>query len=156
MIVIDKEEIYQELLEKIEALIVDETDIITVMSTISCEVYHTFDYYNWVGFYRLVDEKTLKVGPYQGGHGCLTIDISKGVCGKCAREKKVQLENDVTKLPFHIACSSETRSEIVLPIIDENGKLRAVFDIDSPQMNVFDKIDRNYLERICFLLAKRY
>jgi L-methionine (R)-S-oxide reductase len=77
-----KEKIYVELLQNIESLIEGEMDLVAVMSTISSELYHGFERFNWVGFYRRVDEKTLKVGPYQGTHGCLTVDIEEGVCGK--------------------------------------------------------------------------
>ena len=99
-----KEETYKKALQAIEAVIEGETDLISVMSTISCELYHAFEYFNWVGFYRRVDEDTLKVGPYQGTHGCVTIDIQRGVCGKCVREADIQIENDVSQKPYHIAC----------------------------------------------------
>jgi len=85
----NKQKIYQEVLERIESLITGENDLISVMSTISCEIYHSFDYFNWVGFYRLVNPSILKVGPYQGSHGCLTIDVERGVCGACVRSKRI-------------------------------------------------------------------
>jgi GAF domain-containing protein len=140
-----KEEKYKHVVKSIEVLINGETDTISKMSTIACELFQNFEYWNWIGFYRLVDDKTLKVGPYQGTHGCLTIDINQGVCGKCAREKKVQIENDVAVLPHHIACSPDTKAEIVLPIINNEGSLRAVLDIDSLELNCFDEIDVQYL-----------
>jgi GAF domain-containing protein len=143
-----KDKKYKILLNTIDSLIEGETDVITKMSTIACEIFLTFDYLNWVGFYRLVDENTLKVGPYQGTHGCLTIDINHGVCGKCAREQKVQIENDVSKLSHHIACSAETKSEIVIPVFDVDNNLKAVLDIDSVELNSFDEIDENYLTEI--------
>jgi len=151
-----KEDIYKSVLERIEALIASENDLISVMSTVSCELFHAFDYVNWAGFYRMVDERTLKVGPYQGSHGCLEIDIKRGVCGKCVREAAVQLENDVSKLPFHIACSSETKAEIVLPVKDLTGEVKAVLDIDSVASGVFDSIDEKYLLKICGLVSERY
>jgi len=144
----DKEKQYQMVLPRIQALIDGEQDLIAVLSTVFCELYHTFEYWNWVGFYRRVDEQTLKVGPYQGGHGCLTIDINRGVCGACVREKSVQLVPDVHAVPHHIACSSETRSEIVLPVMDETGEVVAVLDIDSTEENTFDEVDQKYLEEI--------
>lgn len=147
---------YRAVLESVEVLIAGETDLIAVMSTISCELYHAFEAFNWVGFYRLVDESTLKVGPYQGSHGCLAIDIERGVCGKCVREAAVQLENDVSKLPFHIACSSETRAEIVLPVFDADGRVRAVLDVDSVLADAFDEIDVEYLTKLCILISERY
>ncbi len=151
-----KESKYKDVVRTIESLIEDETDLISVMSTISCELYHAFDYFNWVGFYRLVDEKTLKVGPYQGTHGCLTIHIERGVCGKCVRENKIQIESDVSKLPHHIACSSETKAEIVLPVRGGSNKVRAVLDIDSTEADVFDEIDVRYLTKICEQVSNRY
>jgi L-methionine (R)-S-oxide reductase len=146
-----KEQKYFELLNNIRILIEGETDLISKMSTVSCEVFHAFDEFNWVGFYRKTGERTLKVGPYQGGHGCLVISFDRGVCGRCAREEKIQIENDVTKLPYHIACSSETRSEIVLPVI-KNGELIAVFDIDSTEPDIFDGTDKKYLTEIVSLI----
>ncbi len=147
----DKQQKYIELVKNIKALIENEDDMISKMSTISCETFHAFDHFNWVGFYRRTGERTLKVGPYQGGHGCLVIDFDRGVCGRCAREKSVQIENDVTKLPYHIACSSDTRAEIVLPVII-GGELVAVFDLDSPVPGAFDETDRKYLEEIIGLI----
>ena len=143
----NKEQKYIELIKGLKSLLEGEDDLISKMSTVSCEVFHAFDHLNWVGFYRRTGERTLKVGPYQGGHGCLVIDFDRGVCGRCAREKSVQIENDVTKLPYHIACSSDTRAEIVLPVM-KSGELVAVFDIDSPVPGAFDKTDRKYLEEI--------
>ena len=136
----------------IEAIVAGETDGITVMSSVACEVYHAFPYFNWVGFYRRVDERTLKVGPYQGTHGCLTIDIGEGVCGACVRAAAVQVENDVRLVPAHIACSEETKAELVLPIVDSTGYVVAVMDIDSTEAGVFDDQDVHYLERICRLI----
>lgn len=150
-----KEKMYHEVLKNIESLIEGEMDLIAVMSTISCELYNAFEHFSWVGFYRRVDEKTLKVGPYQGGHGCLTIDIDRGVCGKCASEGEVQIENDVSSIPHHIACSNDTKSEMVIPIKDNEEKVRAVLDIDSTEINSFDEVDRKYLKKICEYFAER-
>jgi len=144
----NKTEVYDETLRRIEALIDGEQDVISVLSTISCELFHAFDHWNWVGFYRNVGADTLKVGPYQGSHGCLTIDFSRGVCGQCAREKAIQLHNNVTELPYHIACSSDTMAEIVLPVLNSEGGVFAVLDIDSVQADVFDDVDRDYLTRV--------
>jgi len=146
-----KHEVYQRTLQSIEALIDGETDPITVMSTVVCELFHAFDYINWAGFYRRIDEDTLKVGPYQGTHGCLTINIQRGVCGACVRAAAVQIENDVSKAADHIACSADTRAEIVLPVFDHSGAVIAVLDIDSTVPDVFDEVDVMYLERICKL-----
>ena len=151
-----KEEKYQTVLRTIKSLIEDESDLVSAMSTIACELYHAFDTFIWVGFYRLVNEKTLKVGPYQGSHGCLTINLEKGVCGKCVREDVIQIENDVSVIPHHIACSSETKSEIVLPIRDPKSRVRAVLDVDANTINCFDAIDKEYLTKICELISPHY
>lgn len=144
------------MLKNIKALIAGEDDRIAVMSTVSCELYQAFEHWNWVGFYRRIDNKTLKVGPYQGTHGCLTIDIDRGVCGRCVREKQVQMENDVQSIPNHIACSADTRAEIVLPIMDSAGAVQAVLDIDSLVLNDFDQVDEKYLNEVCRLVQKKY
>ena len=151
-----KEKIYSEVLKNIESLIQNETDMIAVMSTICCELYHAFENFNWVGFYRRVNNKTLKVGPYQGTHGCLTIGLDKGVCGKCAREGEIQVENDVNSIPHHIACSSDTKSEIVMPIKDNKNNVMSVLDIDSIEINSFDEVDKRYLKRICEYISEKY
>ncbi len=150
-----KEQAYKQALQAIEALIADERDMIAVMSTIACELYHAFDYVNWVGFYRRVDQNTLKVGPYQGSHGCLSIDIERGVCGACVRHGAVQVENDVDRAVDHIACSSETKAEIVVPICDGNGRVSAVLDVDATRAGVFDDCDIRNLTRVCSWVATR-
>lgn len=152
----NKADVYEKTLQSIEALIDGEEDRIAVMSTISCEIFHAFEHYNWVGFYRRTDERTLKVGPYQGGHGCLTIDRDRGVCGACFREAEIQLENDVEKAASHIACSSETKAEIVLPVLDEKGEVVAVLDIDSLELDVFDQVDVEALKKVCEWVSQRY
>jgi L-methionine (R)-S-oxide reductase len=151
-----KKSIYQDALRSMEALVEGETDLISVMATISCELYQRFDHFNWVGFYRRVDDRTLKIGPYQGTHGCVTIDFDRGICGKCARESEIQLENDVCSVPSHIACSSDTKAEIVLPIFDSQSEVRAVLDVDSTELNVFDEVDVTHLTRVCRLVSERY
>jgi GAF domain-containing protein len=141
---------YQQALQSIAALIAGERDEIAVMATVAAELRHAFPLFQWVGFYRVVQPGLLKVGPYQGGHGCLTIPFERGVCGRCAREKATQVIADVTQVPYHIACSSTTRSEIVVPILDPEGEVRAVLDIDSDIPGFFDAVDQEALE----LLAK--
>ncbi|MCP4453406.1 MAG: GAF domain-containing protein [Planctomycetes bacterium] len=148
------EDTYRHVLKSIESLIDGETDLISVMSTISCELYHAFEYVNWVGFYRRVNETTLKVGPYQGSHGCLTIDIGRGVCGQCVRDGEIQIENDVSRIPHHIACSSDTKAEIVVPIMNRSGRVMAVLDIDATEVNVFDDVDVAHLKKICGYVAR--
>jgi L-methionine (R)-S-oxide reductase len=132
---------YTTLAQTIAALTEGETDTVALMATVACEVHLSDDRFDWTGFYRAVGPELLKIGPYQGGHGCLVIPFSRGVCGAAARTGVVQLVPDVEAFPGHIACSSSTRSEIVLPVWDENGRLLGVFDIDSDQPAAFDEAD---------------
>ena len=132
---------YAELARTIAALTEGETDTVALMATVACEVHHADDRFDWTGFYRVVAPELLKIGPYQGGHGCLVIPFARGVCGAAARTREVQLVPDVEAFPGHIACSSSTLSEIVLPVFDKDGALIAVFDIDSNQPAAFDEED---------------
>ncbi len=138
---------YPSLHKRITALCADETDEIAKMATISCELFHSDARFDWVGFYRVTAPEVLKIGPYQGGHGCLTIPFSRGVCGAAARSGKVQIIKDVNAFAGHIACAASTRSEIVLPVFHAN-RLIAVLDIDSDQPNAFNKNDAIYLQKI--------
>jgi GAF domain-containing protein len=140
---------YERTLGHLRALLDGEADAIAAMATIACELHHGMEHFDWTGFYRVAAPGILKVGPYQGGHGCLTIPFERGVCGKCAREARTQLVPDVTALPYHIACSSTTRSEIVVPVFDATGRVRAVLDVDSNTPEAFDEIDARHLEEIC-------
>jgi L-methionine (R)-S-oxide reductase len=140
---------YAPVLDRLRSLLEGETDEVAIMATIVSELHQGLDHFDWTGFYRVVAPGLLKIGPYQGGHGCLTIPFERGVCGKCAREAKTQMVPDVTLLPHHIACSASTRSEIVVPVIDAAGRVRAVLDVDSDTAAVFDEIDAHYLEEIC-------
>jgi L-methionine (R)-S-oxide reductase len=139
---------YQNLQQNITALTAGEDDVIALMATTACEVHHSDDRFNWTGFYRVVAADLLKIGPYQGGHGCLVIPFSRGVCGAAARTGQVQLVPDVDAFPDHIACASSTRSELVLPVFDRSGALIAVFDIDSDQPDAFTQADADALSRI--------
>lgn len=152
----EKEVTYSGTLQRIKALLDGETDCISIMSTVACELYHAFSYFNWVGFYRLTAPEELKVGPYQGSHGCLTISIDRGVCGACVKSRSVRLENDVSLVKEHIACSSETKAEMVLPIVTASGELVAVLDIDATETGVFDFIDVKYLQEITALVGKAW
>lgn len=149
----DKNAQYERTLAHLRSLLIGETDEIAAMATTVCELHHGLDHFDWTGFYRVVAPSILKVGPYQGGHGCLTIPLERGVCGKCAREARTQLVPDVTALPYHIACSSSTRSEIVVPVFDAVGKVRAVLDVDSDTLNAFDEIDQRHLDEVCGWLS---
>jgi L-methionine (R)-S-oxide reductase len=132
---------------RILALIEGEDDEIALMATIACELHHGFDRFDWVGFYRNVGNETLKIGPYQGGHGCLVIPFSRGVCGACARRRETLIVPDVDAFPDHIACSASTRSEIVVPVF-RKGELIAVLDVDSDTPDAFTDEDQAVLERI--------
>jgi L-methionine (R)-S-oxide reductase len=146
---VKKQEQYARTLERIRTLIAGETDEIAVMATVVCELHHGLEHFDWTGFYRVVAPGLLKVGPYQGGHGCLTISFDRGVCGRCARERKTQIVPDVTRAPEHIACSSSTRSEIVVPVLDGGGRVRAVLDVDSDAPAAFEETDARWLEEVC-------
>lgn len=132
----------------IAALTEGETDPIALMATVVCELHHADDRFDWTGFYRVTGPEMLKIGPYQGGHGCLVIPFSRGVCGAAARTGKVQIVDDVDAFDGHIACSSSTRSEIVLPVRDGRGQLLGVLDIDSNRATAFDATDADGLGTI--------
>ncbi len=139
---------YAELRQRILAVAEGETDEIALMATLACEIHHADSRFDWTGFYRVVGPELLKIGPYQGGHGCLTIPFSRGVCGAAARTQETQLVPDVDAFPGHIACASSTRSEIVLPVCNGAGELIAVLDIDSDQPDAFDQRDADALADI--------
>jgi len=143
-----KQQQYDSLFQTLDSLCEGETDQLALMATIACELYHTFEQFIWVGFYRNVGGQVLKIGPYQGTHGCLTIPFSKGVCGKCASERAVQNVPDVSKVPYHLACSATTKSEVVVPMLASDGGLVAVLDIDSDTAAMFDEIDEVNLQRL--------
>ena len=139
---------YPSLAKRIAALTQGETDTVSLMATVACEVHHSDDRFDWTGFYRNVGGDLLKIGPYQGGHGCLVIPFSRGVCGAAARTGQVQLVADVERFDGHIACATSTRSELVLPVWDKDGALLGVFDIDSNQPDAFDDEDAGALTDI--------
>ena len=143
-----QQQVFPDLVTRIYALCEGEDDVIAKMATISCELYHAVDGYDWVGFYRVTEPQMLKIGPYQGGHGCLTIPFSKGVCGAAARLATTQLVDDVNAFEGHIACSSATQSELVLPIFDKTGAVMAVLDIDSNKPAFFSSDDAAVLETL--------
>ncbi|MGP9788737.1 GAF domain-containing protein [Roseinatronobacter sp. NSM] len=139
---------YAALSQRIAALTEGETDMVALMATLACEVHHSDARFNWTGFYRVTAPEMLKIGPYQGGHGCLVIPFSRGVCGACARSGQAQLVADVHAFADHIACSSSTLSELVLPVRNRDGQLIAVFDIDSDLADAFTATDRDELQAI--------
>ena len=139
---------YRALAKTIASLTKGETDAVSLMATVACEVHHSDARFDWTGFYRVVSPGLLKVGPYQGGHGCLVIPFGRGVCGAVAQNERTELVPDVNAFPGHIACASSTQSELVLPVLDATGTLIAVFDIDSNQPDAFTEIDAQEIERI--------
>ncbi|WP_333712692.1 GAF domain-containing protein [Yoonia sp.] len=146
---------YDDLSKTIASLTEGEDDVIALMATVACEVHHSDDRFDWTGFYRVTGPEMLKIGPYQGGHGCLVIPFSRGVCGAAARTRAVQLVPDVDAFAGHIACASSTRSEIVLPVLDAKGDLIAVFDIDSDQPDAFTEDDAKGLGAILGAVFRR-
>jgi GAF domain-containing protein len=145
---------YDEVLTRIEGLLDGEDDWIAALATVACELHAAFDAFHWTGFYRAVAPELLVVGPYQGGHGCLRIPFDQGVCGAAARTRRTQLVDDVEAFPGHIACSSTTRSEIVVPILAADGRVLGVLDVDSDLPAAFDALDQQMLERVALRLAR--
>ena len=127
------------------ALTQNETDCVALMATVACEVHHAHPFANWTGFYRVVAPDLLKIGPYQGAHGCLVIPFDRGVCGACARTEQVQNVPDVDAFPGHIACAASTRSELVLPVFNGRGRRLGVLDIDSDTLAAFTRADEEWL-----------
>ncbi len=152
----DRAALYEETLAHIAALLDGEDDWIAAMATVACELHHSLPHFDWTGFYRAVAPDLLVIGPYQGTHGCLRIPFSRGVCGAAARERRTQLVPDVEAFPGHIACSSSTRSEVVVPVLTPGGHLLAVLDVDSDAPAAFDETDRLFLERLCRDLGAQF
>ncbi len=139
---------YAELARRIRGLSEGERDMIALMATLACEIHHADARFDWTGFYRVVAPGLLKIGPYQGGHGCLTIPFERGVCGAAARSGETQIVADVDAFPGHIACSASTRSELVIPVVNGEGALLGVLDIDSDRPAAFTEEDARALEAI--------
>lgn len=131
--------------QAIRALTHGETDTVALMATVVCEIHHAHPFADWTGFYRVTAPGILKIGPYQGTHGCLVIPFSRGVCGAAARTGQVQNVPDVDAFPGHIACSATTRSELVLPVWDGQGTLIGVLDLDSNTPAAFTAEDEAWL-----------
>ena len=146
-----KEEKYELLFKQIAAVTDAENNTIANMANIAAMIHQTFNFW-WTGFYRVVGEE-LVLGPFQGPLACSRIAFGRGVCGTAWREQTTQIVPDVEQFPGHIACSSLSRSEIVVPVWD-GDKIVAVLDIDSEQLATFDKVDQIWLERIVELLYK--
>lgn len=146
-----KTALYEECYHEIEAIWRDEggsgLDDIALMATINSVLAHRFDYYYWVGFYRVCGS-SLVIGPYIGTVGCLRIEIGRGVCGTSAERRETVIVPDVHQFPGHIACDAASKSEIVVPVFDSDDALIAVLDVDSDRLAAFDEEDRAGLERI--------
>ncbi|WP_110546277.1 GAF domain-containing protein [Limimaricola cinnabarinus] len=146
---------FEELRDRILALTEGETDEIALMATVACELHHADDRFDWTGFYRVTEPGLLKIGPYQGGHGCLTIPFERGVCGAAARSGTTQIVADVDAFPGHIACAASTRSELVIPLRNGTGEVFAVLDLDSDQPGAFDERDAARLEQLLTTVFSR-
>ncbi len=140
----NKEEIYLSLLPQINALISHEKDKIANYANISAALKQAFNFL-WVGFY-FVKENQLVLGPFQGPIACTRIDFNKGVCGYCYSKRETIIVADVEQFSGHIACSSDSKSEIVLPAFDKNGNVELILDVDSNHINAFNEVDKKYLE----------
>ena len=145
----DKDQKYSVLYDQIKALLECEEDIIADMANISSMIQQTFGFW-WTGFYRVCGQE-LVLGPFQGPLACTRIRFGKGVCGTAWKEARTVIVPDVDEFPGHIACSSESRSEIVVPVFQE-GEIKAVLDIDSTETDTFDETDKEWLEKIVSLL----
>lgn len=148
----DKQSRYEQLCAQIDSLIKGERNSIGVLANVSAALHDAFpENFFWVGFY-LVKDGELQLGPFQGPVACFRIKYGRGVCGTAWVEKRTIIVPDVEQFPGHIACSSLSRSEIVVPIFDKNQEVVGVIDIDSTRLNTFDDIDRSYLERVALMV----
>ena len=141
---------YQMLVSQIASLIEVETDQIAVMSNVVAAIHQEMKFW-WTGFYRVIGDELL-LGPFQGPVACMHIPFGRGVCGTAWQRQQTVVVPDVDQFPGHIACSSQSRSEIVVPVFGPDGKVTAVLDIDSDQLATFDDVARQYLEQICKLI----
>lgn len=146
----DKIEQYKQLTSQVRSLIEGETDAVAVMSNVAAAIHQTMGFW-WTGFYRVAGEE-LVLGPFQGPVACMHIPFGRGVCGTAWKRAETVVVPDVEQFPGHIACSSESRSEIVVPVFGHDNTVVAVLDIDSRELNTFDETDRQYLEEICQML----
>ena len=147
-----KQEDYQLLLSQVKAMVKDESDPVANMANVAALIQETFHFW-WTGFYRVISEQ-LVLGPFQGPVACTRIGFGKGVCGTSWKEKKTIVVEDVEQFPGHIACSSESKSEIVVPLL-KNGEVIGVLDIDSERLATFDTTDQLWLEQIAEVVAAK-
>jgi GAF domain-containing protein len=144
---------YEEILPQIQAVIAAETDLIANLANTAAILKEGFGFF-WIGFYRMM-EGELVLGPFQGPLACTRIPLDKGVCGACATRKETIIVPDVNQFPGHIACSSLSQSEIVVPLIAD-GEVKLVLDVDSERLNDFSEVDQRNLEQVMMLLAKHF
>jgi GAF domain-containing protein len=149
----DKKERYESLIPQIKALVSGETDLIANLSNIAAALRHAMNFF-WVGFY-LVKENQLVLGPFQGPIACTRINLGKGVCGTSWKDRCVIIVDNVDEFPGHIACSSDSKSEIVLPAF-KNGEVFLIMDVDSDKLSDFDKVDETHLSHIITLIETMY
>lgn len=141
---------YEELLNEIKSFIQDENDKIACMANVAALIHERFGFW-WTGFYRVIGEE-LVLGPFQGPVACTRIRKGRGVCGTSWNENRTVIVPNVHEFPGHIACSSLSNSEIVVPVFDECGNVTGVLDIDSRDFDTFDETDAEWLEKICRLI----
>ncbi|WP_373512296.1 GAF domain-containing protein [Persicitalea sp.] len=149
----DRAELYRAVYPQIEALISTESDLTANLANVAAALKEAFGYF-WVGFY-VVKEGQLVLGPFQGPIACTRIPFHKGVCGACYTQRKTIIVPDVEQFPGHIACSSASKSEIVVPVLRLSGTVAMVLDADSEQLNDFDVADQAGLERLVRLIARK-
>lgn len=148
-----KEERYKQLLPQIKALVEGEDDYIANIANICGALKYSMNGFFWVGFYFVKCDE-LVLGPFQGPAACTRIKIPNGVCGTAVKERKTIIVDDVNKFPGHIACNSDSKSEIVVPIFDGNQEVTAVLDVDSDSFSWFDSIDEKYLTELASLIGE--
>lgn len=144
---------YEQLLPQIKALVGEDRDEIAVLANVSSALHYSFNFF-WTGFY-LVKNEQLVLGPFQGPVACTRIAIGRGVCGTAWQKNETQVVHDVSQFPGHIACSSESQSEIVVPLTNSAGAVVAVLDVDSAALATFDHIDKQYLENLCKWISEQ-
>ncbi|AGA65043.1 GAF domain-containing protein [Liberibacter crescens BT-1] len=148
-----KEETYKIIIPQIKVVISESYDLIANLANVTAILKQAFEFH-WVGFYRVIEPQTLILGPFQGLLACVRIPFGSGVCGQAASNQKTILVPDVNQFPGHIACSSLSKSEIVVPLVYK-GETKLVLDIDSDKLDAFNAIDQNYLEQIIKIICVR-
>jgi GAF domain-containing protein len=152
----EKKRLYDLSLRQVEEVVKDEDDPVAIMAAVTCILKTNLPHGFWIGFYRVDPGKPneLVIGPYQGTFGCLRIEIGKGVCGHCAEKRETVIVPDVHRFAGHIACDGRSKSEIVVPVFDREGRLSAVLDLDATEAHAFTAEDREGLEKITAVLRE--